>query len=389
MWKVFKLGDICELITKGTTPTSVGFKFQKEGINFVKIESIDDNGKFINSKLAKVSNECHEHLKRSQLAEDDILFSIAGALGYTAIVTSDILPANTNQALAILRLKKDLEIDKRFLLYLLNSETVKEQTNVNKAGVAQMNLSLSQLKNYIIKLPTYAEQQRIVAKFDTAFAEINKIIKLSEVKDEEVDRLKIAFISSLVSDNNWKTIILGNVIDIVMGQAPPGKKCNKNGIGIPFVKAGEFGKISPVIREWTTEPKKYGEKSDIFLCVVGATCGKINYGTNCAIGRSVAALKPDCKKINQKFLYYFMSQKVQQLRKGSLGAAQTVISKDMINNLPISLPSLNEQEDIVIKLDKGVAEIDAIKNSVTKNKTDYFNLKNKILNKELSWEVYE
>ena len=177
MWKVSKLGDICELITKGTTPTSVGFKFQKEGINFVKIESINDNGKFIKSKFAKISNECHEQLKRSQLAEDDILFSIAGALGYTAIVTSDILPANTNQALAILRLKKDLEIDKRFLLYSLNSDAVKEQTNVNKAGVAQMNLSLSQLKNYIIKLPTLAEQRRIVTKLDEAFAQIDREVQ--------------------------------------------------------------------------------------------------------------------------------------------------------------------------------------------------------------------
>ena len=57
MRKVFKLGDICELITKGTTPTSVGFKFQKEGVNFVKIESINDNGKFIKSKFAKINSK--------------------------------------------------------------------------------------------------------------------------------------------------------------------------------------------------------------------------------------------------------------------------------------------------------------------------------------------
>ena len=41
MWNVFKLGDICELITKGTTPTSVGFEFQKEGINVNLVEILD------------------------------------------------------------------------------------------------------------------------------------------------------------------------------------------------------------------------------------------------------------------------------------------------------------------------------------------------------------
>jgi type I restriction enzyme, S subunit len=156
----------------------------------------------------------------------------------------------------------------------------------------------------------------------------------------------------------WKTVKLGSLIDVVMGQAPPGKSCNKNGIGTPFVKAGEFTSYSPVIREWTTEPKKIGETGDVFLCVVGATCGKINFGEDCAIGRSVAALRPLKDKIEQKYLYYFMLLMVQVLRAGSLGAAQTVISKDMINNITLSLPPLAEQQRIVAKLDAAVAEID-------------------------------
>ena len=128
-----------------------------------------------------------------------------------------------------------------------------------------------------------------------------------------------------------------------MGQAPPGNKCNKKGIGTPFVKVGEFGVSRPIIREWTTEPKKMGTKGDVFLCVVGATCGKINLGDNCAIGRSVAALRPKIDKISQEYLYYFMSQQVMKLRKRSLGAAQTVISKNMINDISIQLPPLAEQ----------------------------------------------
>ncbi len=155
----------------------------------------------------------------------------------------------------------------------------------------------------------------------------------------------------------YEIVKLGSVIDLVMGQAPPGSKCNKEGIGIPFVKAGEFSKINPIIKEWTTEPKKYGEQGDVFLCVVGATCGKINLGIDCAIGRSVAALRPNPCQIDQKYLYYFMSQMTQTLRNNSLGAAQTVISKDMINKIDIQLPPLTEQKRIVAKLDGAFTEI--------------------------------
>ena len=85
-----RLGDIATVITKGTTPTSIGFDFQNEGVNFVKIESVDENGHFICEKFDHISDECHKKLKRSQLQENDILFSIAGAIGRTTIVTKNI-----------------------------------------------------------------------------------------------------------------------------------------------------------------------------------------------------------------------------------------------------------------------------------------------------------
>ena len=76
-----------------------------------------------------------------------------------------------------------------------------------------------------------------------------------------------------------------------MGQAPPGTETNFDGKGTPFVKAGEFGERRPIIREWTTKPLKLAKSSDVFVCVVGATCGKLNLGEDCAIGRSVAAIR--------------------------------------------------------------------------------------------------
>ena len=120
-----KLGDVASVITKGTTPTSIGYSFIEKGINFIKIESISEEGKFIKEKLAYISEDCHSKLKRSQLKENDILFSIAGAIGRVAVVDNDIIPANTNQALAIIRI--DNRYDKEFLAFLLRSSYIKKQ----------------------------------------------------------------------------------------------------------------------------------------------------------------------------------------------------------------------------------------------------------------------
>jgi type I restriction enzyme S subunit len=160
---------------------------------------------------------------------------------------------------------------------------------------------------------------------------------------------------------------LGDAITLVMGQAPSSKDCNFEGRGTPFVKVGEFGVSRPVIREWTTNPLRFARTTDVLLCVVGATCGKINLGEECAIGRSVAAIRPDPKKLDQFYLYFFLMTLVESLRAGSVGAAQTVISKDMIQSVQLPLPPLVEQQRIVGVLDEAFEGVATAKAHAEKN----------------------
>lgn len=148
----------------------------------------------------------------------------------------------------------------------------------------------------------------------------------------------------------WTETTLGDVADIIMGQAPPGNACNTDGKGTPFVKAGEFGSPRPLIREWTTKPLKLARTEDILICVVGATAGKLNLGADCAIGRSVAAIRPT-PATEARFLYLRLQLEVARLRSASTGTAQGVISKEMLADVAIALPPIAEQRRIVTKLD--------------------------------------
>lgn len=154
------------MITKGTTPTTIGYNFTDSGVNFVKIENITSESKFIHDEMMYISEECNEAMKRSQLKKGDILFSIAGAIGRCAIVTDEILPANINQALAIVRLKKDTRFCKEFLLAALKSDYVEKQYLALKRGVAQLNLSLKDVGNFTIPVPPIEKQEHFVALFE-------------------------------------------------------------------------------------------------------------------------------------------------------------------------------------------------------------------------------
>jgi len=97
-WEVTTLKELSEVITKGTTPTTYGFVYEKTGVNFIKVENISDSGKIDILSTPKISQECNERLSRSIIRKNDILVSIAGTIGKTALVDDEHLPANTNQA---------------------------------------------------------------------------------------------------------------------------------------------------------------------------------------------------------------------------------------------------------------------------------------------------
>ena len=121
------------------------------------------------------------------------------------------------------------------------------------------------------------------------------------------------------------------------------------------MKAGEFHERFPVVREWTTNPLKFAKSSDVLVCVVGATAGKVNQGIDCAIGRSVAAVRPHNGALDTAYLYYFLSQQTDMLRAKSQGLAQGVITRDMLHELHIPLPPLDEQKRIAAILDQADA----------------------------------
>lgn len=132
-WKFVTLGELTELVTKGTTPSTLGEGFTDSGVNFIKSESVGYDGRIDKSTFVSISPEMHEKLRRSQLKEDDILFSMAGVfLGKNALVTKDMLPANTNQALAIIRVNQQKTVPV-FVHYFLRQRSTIEFVN-NMSG---------------------------------------------------------------------------------------------------------------------------------------------------------------------------------------------------------------------------------------------------------------
>ena len=165
-WEVVRLGDESERITKGTTPTTLGRQYTSSGVRFLRVENISDDGTITGGKLRFIDQDTHSILSRSILRGNDLVLSIAGALGRSALVTGDVLPANLNQALAIIRLSPASRILPVFFSYVLRGRAIQEQINGMRVELAQANVSLRQVGMLRIPIPHFAEQLAIANTLD-------------------------------------------------------------------------------------------------------------------------------------------------------------------------------------------------------------------------------
>ena len=162
-WPTATLGQLADRITKGTTPTSLGFAFTDEGVLFVKAESLVD-GRIDHARCAHIDELADQALARSRLAENDILVTIAGTLGRVGKVRAVDLPANTNQAVSVIRLK-DRSLAP-WLLVWLQAPTAQQYLRRGGRGVGLQNLNLKQIAETPVRLPNIDEQESIAAEVE-------------------------------------------------------------------------------------------------------------------------------------------------------------------------------------------------------------------------------
>jgi len=184
------LEKLCVAVTKGTTPTTLGMSFTDEGINFIKGETILDNHGFDRSKLSFISEDTHEKLKRSQIENGDIVFTIAGTLGRFALVDESMIPANTNQAVAIIR-SKCIAPEYLYSFFLGNWHNDYYTKRIQQA--VQANLSLGTIKSLPIAVLPKVYYKEYLDIIKPLIRETKRIeaenMKLIELRDSLLPRL--------------------------------------------------------------------------------------------------------------------------------------------------------------------------------------------------------
>ena len=201
-WNLVKLKSLSNQISKGATPKNMNIEQNSiYSIRFLKSENIVNNI-LRNQPQFFITEETHTNeLKRSQLRKEDILFVIAGAsIGKVCIIDDKLLPANTNQAMAFIRLKSDYLSIKKYIWYVLQSNLMKEFLLLFSVQSAQPNLSMSNLGLFKIPFSNCIEELFSITDYlDKKCAEIDTLISKKEAYITEMESYKKSLIYEYVT----------------------------------------------------------------------------------------------------------------------------------------------------------------------------------------------
>lgn len=192
--KFVPLQELCKVVTKGTTPTTLGKPFTSSGINFIKAESILDSHSIDSSKFAFIDEETNALLKRSIIKANDIVFTIAGTLGRFAMVDNSVLPANTNQAVAIIRPDEN-KVTPAYLYSFFIGNWQNEYYSKRIQQAVQANLSLTTIKS----LPIAVLSNTTMNDYDELVSPLFALMKGNEEENRRLSELRDTLLPKLMS----------------------------------------------------------------------------------------------------------------------------------------------------------------------------------------------
>lgn len=118
---------------------------EEDGILYLSAKCIKDNT-FALVDALQISKAQHAANPRTSLRENDVLITTVGTIGNAAVVQRDILPANADRHLGIIRIHKDSKVDPYYLATFLNSEYGLFQSLREATGNVQLNLFIEKIK---------------------------------------------------------------------------------------------------------------------------------------------------------------------------------------------------------------------------------------------------
>lgn len=378
------------------------YEYEEGGYPMINVRCVQD-GYIDMSKSRSANTELAlGKWKHFQVEEGDILYTISGTIGRSAIVKKSDLPLLMNTSVVRFRsLSKDL--DTKFTYYYFKTNRFINELLGHSTGTAIKNVGPSHLKKMTISYPSLAEQRNIVSALEQSLPAIENAITTVEKNIMNASELFESFLQKifLSTDSEWTETKLGKIASF------------KNGLNFSQNSKGEFLKVvgvkdfksnfmvptdelDTIQIDGTLDSSYQLQKGDIVTVrsngnkrLIGRCLlvGELNSKTSYS-GFTIR-IRLDINNLVPEFLTYYMKSKdIHELLIGSGGGANiSNLNQKVLNNLPIKFPDRKIQQTILERI-KAVETECSVLTDIYLKKLDALNaLKQSILQQAFNGEL--
>ena len=366
-----KLGDLISIIGGLWTGKKPPFL----DINIIRNTNFAKNGKIDYTDIARIKVE-EKQFKNRKLKKGDIIVEKSGgsetqAVGRVVLFDKDNNDFSFSNFTNRIRVLDQEKLNSEYLHIYLNFVYEQGYTfNIQSGASGLKNLDMNKYIKTKIPVPPIKIQEKIISKIEKIEKKESK--GLEKIKELE-QKIQIEFKQVV---NNAKRVKIEKVC-ISKSGGTPSRKVDEywNNGTINWLRSEVCQNCfvyEDAVNEKITElgfeksSAKLFSKDTVLIALVGATIGKVAYLTfEATTNQNIAGLYPKKEnKLLSKFLYYALRNDYDKNfgdRKGKF----TMANMTMIRNLEIPLPSIEEQKEIIKKIDKKEAEINKIKESLS------------------------
>ena len=354
-WKEVRLGDVCTRVCSGGTPKSTNLSYYGGEIPWLNTKEIDFNRIYSTEKTITDSGLNNSSAK--WIAPNTVTVAMYGATAGKSCIVK--VPMTTNQACCNLTINDEVA-DYEFVYYTLKNDYTTLASLAN--GGAQQNLNTQIIKDYVLKMPSLADQRRIAS----ILSSLERKIELNNKINADLEEMAQAIFKNWFVD--FEPFKDGKFVDSELGMIPEGWKvgtlgelCNfkrgknlltKNAIdeGVPVVAGG-------------LEPSCYHNIANTGAPVITVS----GSGANAGFMRMyhVPVWASDCSFIdisckNFYFVYCFLKVNSKLLKHAQTGAVQPHVKPSDIHDFELVIPDKESIYDFQDKVKPFFDKIAAI-----------------------------
>lgn len=380
-WAIKRLKYVSDCNTSNVDKHS---KEDENKVNLCNYTDVYKNDK-IHSRMDFMSATASQsEIEKFQLKKDDVLITkdseTPDDIAIPAIVTEDLYNILCGYHLALIR-SSDKYLIGTYLYYLFKSYRFNQQFTIAANGITRFGLSIDDVRDAIISLPSTAEQSQIAVFLDHKTHQIDDLIAKKQKIIELLKEERTAIINHTVTKGldptvpmkdsgiewlgkvpeHWELRKIGRSFKIIgSGTTPTSgrEEFYQNG-NIPWVLTGDLNdnylsQTSKSVTEKAFEEhsalKKFPAGS-LVIAMYGATIGRLSILEIEATTNQACCVLGDSAFYSIRFLFYWFLSNRDNIISLSYGGGQPNISQEIVRNIKTPCPSIVEQSDIVEFLD--------------------------------------